>query len=80
MAPDPCSYKSLMNVTCFFFLCRLRDVKQRFHLNLQVQLLMKQGQVELDAGSFIHNYKDSVLIHRGVVEDLNGKIKVCLQT
>ena len=50
---------------------------QRFHLNLQVQLLMKQGQVELDAGSFIHEYKDSVLIHRSVVEDLNGKIKVC---
>lgn len=48
----------------------------RFHLNLQVQLLMKQGQVELDAGAFIHEYKDSVLIHRGVVEDLNGKIKV----
>ena len=52
---------------------------QRFHLNLQVQLLMKQGQVELDAGSFIHKYKDSVLIHRSVVEDLNGKIKVCLR-
>lgn len=49
---------------------------QRHHLNLQVQLLMKQGQVELDAGTFIHNYKESVLIHRGVVEDLNGKIKV----
>jgi len=37
---------------------------------------MKQGQVELDAGKFIHDYKDSVLIHRVVVEDLNGKIKV----
>jgi len=49
---------------------------QRRSLNLQVQLLMKQGQVELDAGPFIHNYKESVLIHRGVVEDLNGKIKV----
>lgn len=45
-------------------------------LNLQVQLLMKQGQVEVDAGTFIHDYSDSVLIHRGVVEDLNGKIKV----
>jgi len=56
-------------------LSRLKDMMQRFHLNLQVQLLMKQGQVELDAGSFIHEYKDSVLIHRSVVEDLNGKIK-----
>ena len=37
---------------------------------------MKQGQVEIDAGPFIHDFQDSVLIHRSVVEDLNSKIKV----
>jgi len=35
-------------------------------LNLEVQLLLKQGQVEVPCG----------LIHRGVVEDLNGTIRV----
>ena len=38
--------------------------------------MLKQGQVEVDAGSFIHDYKDSALIHRNVVEDLNTTIKV----
>lgn len=54
---------------------KLRDDRARFNLNLEVQLLLKQGQVEVDAGSFIHDYKDSALIHRCVVEDLNGTIK-----
>ncbi|KAL4232016.1 Cilia- and flagella-associated protein 43 [Mactra antiquata] len=54
---------------------KLRDDRARFSLNLEVQLLLKQGQVEVDAGSFIHEYKDSALIHRSVVEDLNGTIK-----
>jgi len=40
--------------------------------------LLKQGQVEVDAGSFIHDYKDSALIHRNVVEDLNHTIKVSI--
>lgn len=57
-------------------LYRLRDDRSRFSLNLEVQLLLKQGQVEVDAGSFIHDYKDSALIHRNVVEDLNSTIKV----
>ena len=55
---------------------RLRDDRTRFNLNLEVQLMLKQGQVEVDAGSFIHDYKDSALIHRNVVEDLNTTIKV----
>ncbi|XP_060599927.1 cilia- and flagella-associated protein 43-like [Ruditapes philippinarum] len=54
---------------------KLREDRARFNLNLEVQLLLKQGQVEVDAGSFIHDYKDSALIHRNVVEDLNGTIK-----
>ena len=46
------------------------------NLNLEVQLLLKQGQVEVPCGQFIPDYADSILIHRGVVEDLNGIIRV----
>lgn len=53
---------------------RLRDEKMKFHINLEVQLLLKQGQVEVTPGSFITDYTDSALIHRSVVEDLNAQI------
>ncbi|PFX29198.1 cilia- and flagella-associated protein 43-like [Stylophora pistillata] len=53
---------------------RLRDEKMKFHTNLEVQLLLKQGQVEVTPGSFITDYADSALIHRSVVEDLNSQI------
>ncbi|WAR21242.1 CFA43-like protein, partial [Mya arenaria] len=56
-------------------LSKLREDRTRFNLNLEVQLLLKQGQVEVDAGTFIHDYKDSALIHRSVVEELNNNIK-----
>ncbi|XP_033633066.1 cilia- and flagella-associated protein 43-like isoform X1 [Asterias rubens] len=54
---------------------RLRDERFKFNCNLDVQFLLKQGQVEVDSGPFIHNFSDSILIHRGVVEDLNGSIR-----
>lgn len=53
---------------------RLRDEKMKFHINLEVQLLLKQGQVEVSPGPFITDYTDSALIHRSVVEDLNAQI------
>nr|XP_015203067.1 PREDICTED: cilia- and flagella-associated protein 43 [Lepisosteus oculatus] len=52
-----------------------RDEKMRFQLDLMVQFLIKQGQVEVETGNFIADYSDSVLLHRSVVEDLNGTIK-----
>lgn len=54
----------------------MKEDRQRFNLNLEVQLLLKQGQVEVDSGAFIHDYKDSALLHRSVVEELNNNIKV----
>lgn len=54
---------------------KLKDDRQRFNLNLEVQLMLKQGQVEVDTSTFIHDYKDSALIHRSVVEELNSNIK-----
>lgn len=41
-----------------------------------VQILLKQGQVELEAENFPEDYSDSLLLHRNVVEDLNDTIKV----
>ena len=61
-----------MNASYF----RLKEDKLRFTYNLEVQLLLKQGQVEVDAGPFIHDYRDSLLLHRSGVEDLNSKIRV----
>ncbi|XP_076460305.1 cilia- and flagella-associated protein 43-like [Babylonia areolata] len=54
---------------------KLKEDQQRFSLNLEVQLLLKQGQVEVDAGRFVRDYRDSVLINRSVVEELNTTIK-----
>ncbi|KAK3771256.1 hypothetical protein RRG08_024335 [Elysia crispata] len=56
-------------------LTKLKEDEQRFILNLEVQLLLKQGQIEVDAGPFVRDYRDSVLVHRSVVEDLNSTIK-----
>jgi len=54
---------------------RLKEDRLRFTCNLEVQLLLKQGQVEVDAGNYIHNYRSSILLHRSVIEELNGKIR-----
>lgn len=55
---------------------RLKNDEARVNLNLEVQLLLKQGQVETDTSTFIADYKNSALIHRSVVEELNTNIKV----
>lgn len=43
---------------------------------MQIQLLMKQGQVEIDSGPHVHKYENCLLIHRNVVESLNKIIQV----
>ncbi|KAJ8013989.1 hypothetical protein DPEC_G00035570 [Dallia pectoralis] len=53
----------------------LREEKMRFQLDIMVQILIKQGQVEVESGDFIADYSDSLLIHRSVVEDLNKTIR-----
>ena len=50
-----------------------------FDLNLEVQFLLKQGQVEVDMGRFIPDFSDSVLVHRSWIEELNSQIKVCFK-
>ncbi|CAB3976600.1 Hypothetical predicted protein [Paramuricea clavata] len=53
----------------------LRDEKMKFTMDLEVQLLLKQGQVEVPPDSFITDYSDSTLVHRSVIEDLNATIR-----
>ncbi|KAM9477072.1 cilia- and flagella-associated protein 43 [Clarias gariepinus] len=53
----------------------LREERSRFCSDVMVQILLKQGQVELEAENFPEDYSDSLLLHRNVVEDLNDTIK-----
>lgn len=50
----------------------------RFTCNLEIQLVLKQGQVEVESGDFIQIFDDCVLLHRSVIEDLNASIRVSL--
>ena len=51
-----------------------------FDLNLEIQLLLKQGQVEIDMDRFVTDFTDSVLVHRSRIEELNSQIRVILQS
>ncbi|XP_076829896.1 cilia- and flagella-associated protein 43 isoform X2 [Brachyhypopomus gauderio] len=53
----------------------LREQKMKFYLDIMVQILIKQGQVEVETGDFTADYSDSLLLHRSVVEDLNSTIR-----
>lgn len=48
----------------------------RFTCNLEIQLVLKQGQVEVESDDFIQMFDDCVLLHRSVIEDLNASIRV----
>ena len=41
--------------------------------NLSIQLLLKQGQVEIEIDEA--SFNEAVFVHREVVEDLNSQIK-----
>ena len=58
----------------FQHLNELRDKKLKFLMNLEIQLLLKQGQVEVDPGVFATKFDNALLIHRSVIEDLNSQI------
>ncbi|XP_062851720.1 cilia- and flagella-associated protein 43 [Trichomycterus rosablanca] len=53
----------------------LREEKTRFCLDTMVQILIKQGQVEVETEDLITDYSESLLVHRSVVEDLNNTIR-----
>lgn len=55
---------------------RLHKVKNRFNVDVMVQVLLKQGQVEVSNAELTADYSNSVLLQRSVVEDLNKTIRV----
>jgi uncharacterized protein YaiL (DUF2058 family) len=56
-------------------LVQFQETRIKASHNLQVQLIMKQGQVEINPGVYVHDFSDCLLIHRDVVESLNRVIK-----
>ncbi|KAF7668376.1 hypothetical protein LDENG_00016910 [Lucifuga dentata] len=54
----------------------LHKEKNRFLSDIMVQVLIKQGQVEVPPTALTSDYSDSVLHHRSVVEDLNTTIRM----
>ncbi|XP_051508041.1 cilia- and flagella-associated protein 43 [Myxocyprinus asiaticus] len=53
----------------------LCEGKMRFRLDSMIQIVLQQGQVEVEARDFIADYTDALLIHRNVVEELNSAIR-----
>ncbi|XP_076982056.1 cilia- and flagella-associated protein 43 isoform X2 [Tamandua tetradactyla] len=53
----------------------LQEEKVGFQLNLTIQILLKQGQVELENFQLLLEYADAILINKNIIEDLNAVIK-----
>ncbi|XP_077604592.1 cilia- and flagella-associated protein 43 [Crocuta crocuta] len=53
----------------------LQEEKARFQLNLTIQILLKQGQVELENFQLLLEYPDAILINKSIIEDLNSVIR-----
>ncbi|KAG8523496.1 Cilia- and flagella-associated protein 43, partial [Galemys pyrenaicus] len=53
----------------------LQDDKARFQLNLTIQILLKQGQVEVENFQLLLDYSDAILINKNIIEDLNSVIR-----
>ncbi|XP_054378793.2 cilia- and flagella-associated protein 43 isoform X7 [Pongo abelii] len=59
----------------FHELILLQEEKVRFQLNLTIQILLKQGQVELENFQLVLEYSDAILINKSIIEDLNSVIR-----
>ncbi|KAF6107961.1 cilia and flagella associated protein 43 [Phyllostomus discolor] len=53
----------------------LQEQKVKFQLNLTIQILLKQGQVEVENFQLLLDYSDAILINRNIIEDLNSVIR-----
>ncbi|KAM4852370.1 cilia- and flagella-associated protein 43 isoform 2-T2 [Thomomys bottae] len=53
----------------------LQDDKVKFQLDLTIQILLKQGQVELENFQLILEYSDAILINKNIIEELNSVIR-----
>ncbi|XP_045425313.1 cilia- and flagella-associated protein 43 isoform X3 [Lemur catta] len=59
----------------FHELILLQEEKVKFQLNLTIQILLKQGQVELENFQLVLDYPDAILINKTIIEDLNSVIR-----
>ncbi|EGW14682.1 WD repeat-containing protein C10orf79 [Cricetulus griseus] len=59
-------------------LLRLQEEKVKFQVNLTIQVLLKQGQVELENFQLSLEYSDAILINKNIIEDLNSVIRVII--
>nr|XP_011958277.1 cilia- and flagella-associated protein 43 isoform X3 [Ovis aries] len=59
----------------FHELILLQEDKVKFQLNLTIQILLKQGQVELENFQLMLDYSDAILINKIIIEDLNSVIR-----
>ncbi|XP_025129571.2 cilia- and flagella-associated protein 43 isoform X2 [Bubalus bubalis] len=59
----------------FHELILLQEEKVKFQLNLTIQILLKQGQVELENFQLMLDYSDAILINKIIIEDLNSVIR-----
>ncbi|XP_048192304.1 cilia- and flagella-associated protein 43 [Perognathus longimembris pacificus] len=53
----------------------LQEDKVKFQLDLTIQILLKQGQVELENFQLILEYSDAILINKSIIEELNSVIR-----
>ncbi|XP_069850036.1 cilia- and flagella-associated protein 43 isoform X2 [Dipodomys merriami] len=53
----------------------LQEDKVRFQLDLTIQILLKQGQIELENFQLTLEYSDAILINKNIIEDLNSVIR-----
>ncbi|XP_054546099.1 cilia- and flagella-associated protein 43 isoform X3 [Talpa occidentalis] len=53
----------------------LQEDNSRFQLNLTIQILLKQGQVEVENFQLLLDYSDAILINKNIIEDLNSVIR-----
>ncbi|XP_040848093.1 cilia- and flagella-associated protein 43 [Ochotona curzoniae] len=53
----------------------LQEEKVKFHLDLMIQILLKQGQVEVENFQLMLEYSDAILINKNIIEDLNSVIR-----
>jgi len=53
----------------------LYEEQRRGKFNMDVLFSLKQGQVEVEQAAVVTDFSDSIMIHRGVVDDVNASIR-----
>ncbi|KAL8601271.1 hypothetical protein ACOMHN_003215 [Nucella lapillus] len=56
-------------------LLKLKEEQDLFNINLEVQLLMKQGQIEINPSELTPRYQDCLLVKRSRIDNINASIR-----